>query len=158
MIRRPRSMPRSRAAKSASKNDDNLPTCVPDALRRIARELALGLSSPRNAISVNDGVRRCAGRVTIRRSRSTPRSLAADAASKNDDACSTMALHPPAQPMVCTQLRLKCRDKVVRCATQWGMAGTHGAWDRQLCMHAVPTARAVVRQVVSGPTRRACRQ
>ena len=48
-----------------------------------------------------------------------------------------MALHPPAQPMVCTQLRLKCRDNAVECATQWGMAGTHSAWDRQLCMHAV---------------------
>ena len=52
-----------------------------------------------------------------------------------------MALHPPAQPMVCTQLRLKFRDNAVHCATQWGLAGTHGAWDRQLCMHAVWAAR-----------------
>ena len=39
--------------------------------------------------------------------------------------------------MVCTQLRLKCRDNAVLYAAQWGMAGTCGAWDRQLCMHAV---------------------
>ena len=57
--------------------------------------------------------------------------------SHSDDASSTMALRPPAQPMVCTQLRLKCRDNAVHCATQWGMAGTRGACDRQLCMHAV---------------------